>query len=378
MIIGHYTPGLEEPGGIAAYIRQLGHAQQAAGHEVLFLDLLRTAKSRDRRAEIIYCENEAEVPVAALRRGAQVLHVHRDFLLGDAPPMSIIRTIHDHTPYCPSGGRFLKRSDRPCNRGYSLGGCLWGRAIDRCGSMRPAALISDFATTRHERRRLPHITTIVSSQFVQRQMLRAGYDPARLVHLTMAAPAAAARVVPLPESPRFLFLGRMVPHKGLAWLLGNMALLPRNIHLDIAGEGNDLDAMKKLAADLKLNERVTFHGWIDRETTQRLLDAATALIVPSRWHEPFGLVTLEAMARGRAVIASDAGALPEIVLHGETGLIVPTEQAHGLADAMRQLADRPEMAMEMGLAGWRLVGSQYQMDAHLRRILELYQQCIAA
>jgi glycosyltransferase involved in cell wall biosynthesis len=377
MIIGHYTPGLAEPGGIAAYIRQLGRAQQAAGHEVLFFDLLRTAKSQDHRADVIYCQNEAEVPAAALRRGAQVLHVHRDFRLGDPPPMPIIRTIHDHTPYCPSGGRFLKRSDQPCNRGYSLTGCLWGRAIDRCGSMRPAALISDFATTRHERRRLPHITTIVSSQFVQRQMLRAGYDPARLVHLTMAAPAAA-RVVPLPESPRFLFLGRMVPHKGLAWLLRNMALLPRNIHLDVAGEGNDLDAMKRLAADLKLNDRVTFHGWIDHDATQRLLDAATALIVPSRWHEPFGLVTLEAMARGRAVIASDAGALPEIVIHGQTGLIVPTEQADGLADAIRQLADRPDMATEMGMAGWRLVASQYQMDAHLKRIMELYQQCIAA
>jgi glycosyltransferase involved in cell wall biosynthesis len=194
----------------------------------------------------------------------------------------------------------------------------------------------------------------------------------------MPAPAAVAQAAAMPSTPRFLFLGRMVPHKGLAWLLRNMVSLPKEIMLDVAGQGNELDAMKSLASELKLNDRVIFHGWTDREATQRLLDDCTALIVPSRWHEPFGLVTLEAMARGRAVIASDTGALPEVVVEGETGLIVPTSHSDGLAQAMLQLAANPDRAVAMGLAGWRLVKQRYQMDDHLQRMIELYRQCAAA
>jgi glycosyltransferase involved in cell wall biosynthesis len=378
MVIGHFTPGLWEPGGISAYVRRLGEAQQAAGHTVLYFDLLDKDSPQARRAGTTYCTNQMDVPAAAKREGAEILHLHRDFPIGDPPAMPMIRTIHDHTPYCPSGGRYLKRPDRPCNRNYSLAGCLWGHAVDRCGSIRPKAILANFTATRHELHRLPRIKTIVSSRFVLNQMLRSGYDPDGIVQLPMPAPAPVAQVAPAPATARFLFLGRIVPHKGLAWLLRNMVDLPREIVLDVAGQGNELDAMKSLARELRLDSRVIFHGWINGETTRQLLDACTALIVPSRWHEPFGLVTLEAMARGRAVIASDTGALPEVVIDKETGLIVPATEEDGLARAMSQLSGNPVQASTMGRTGWQLVKARYQMADHLRHVIEFYQQCVAA
>jgi glycosyltransferase involved in cell wall biosynthesis len=237
--------------------------------------------------------------------------------------------------------------------------------------------LTNFARTWNERHRLRNITTIVSSSFVRNQMLREGYDPDRLMYVPKPAPEPVERIAPPPPSPQFLFLGRIVPHKGLAWLLESLAALERPARLDIAGEGVEAEAMKALVARLHLQDRVVFHGWVNRSVTERLLDRATALVIPSRWHEPFGQVSLEAMARGRAVIASDTGALPEIILHRQTGLIVPAKAREALAAAMRQLADHPQCAAEMGLAGWHRVQEHYSMENHLNRILDLYRQCSA-
>lgn len=376
MIIAHYMPGLWDNGGINRYIGRLARAQQAAGHEVIHLDLSAVVPPTDRHKDTLYCDSEAAVANTAHRMGAQVLHVHRDFPSELGRIIPIVRSVHDHTPYCPSGGRYLRRSDQPCNRAYSLGGCLWGHAVDRCGSVRPGALIRSFATTRREMRRLAGITTLVASRFVEQQMLRQGYDAARLVRLPMPAPPVMDRVAPPPAAGSFVFLGRLVPHKGLAWLLRNVALMPESASLDIAGEGNEMQAMTNLAANLGLQNRVRFHGWLDSTSVERLIDNATALIVPSRWHEPFGLVSLEAMARGRAVIASNTGALPEVIVDGQSGLIVPVEDRDGLASAMHKLIASNGLAGEMGRAGWKLAGERYSMEAHLRGVMDAYAAAI--
>src|SRR5687768_11180341 len=137
MRIAHYMRQMFEPGGIASYIRRIGAAQRALGHETLFLD--RHPQKHPSPELVTFTSDDADLMNRARQLDVDVLHLHCpvDHL---NPSIPTIRTVHTHSPYCPSQGRFLKNPGRPCDRNYSLLGCVWGHAVNRCGSLRPAAL----------------------------------------------------------------------------------------------------------------------------------------------------------------------------------------------------------------------------------------------
>ena len=102
------------------------------------------------------------------------------------------------------------------------------------------------------------------------------------------------------------------------------------------------------AADLGIAGRVDFPGRVPDAAAA--MNGSTFVIMPSRWEETFGLVALEAALLGRPVVATRVGALPEVVLDGETGLIAEREDDVGLAAAIAALLDDPERTRRMGRA----------------------------
>ena len=113
--------------------------------------------------------------------------------------------------------------------------------------------------------------------------------------------------------------------------------------LEIAGHG-----ALRARLEASAGEGVTFLGRV--EPIAPAIERALAVVVPSRG-EGFGMVALEAMERGRAVIASAVGGLPELVAEGVTGLLVPPEQVQPLAEAIVEVASDFERARAMGAAG---------------------------
>lgn len=375
MVIGHYMRNMWQGGGIASYLRRLTTGQIAGGHRVIFLDLMQAVKEKDRKEGTIYCAGEGDVMAKARRAGVELLHAHCA-LACEMEGLPMLRSVHTHSPYCPSGGRYLKRQDRPCNRRYSAAGCAWGYLVDRCGSIRPGTMRKDFATTQGEIARLGAHHAAVPSAFVRDQMIRQGYDAARVHLLELPAPQPVDCVVALPDGPaRFVLVGRLTPHKGAAWAIESMLQVLPEAQLDVAGDGNELDALRELAKRLGLGDRVTFHGWVEGTALDRLIDGARVVVFPSRWHEPFGLVSLEAMSRGRAVIASNVGALPEVVEDEVTGLIVDVLDRPSLAAAMNRLAHDGALAARLGRAGHERLRMRYRLEDHLKRLDALYVRC---
>ncbi|MBE7210437.1 MAG: glycosyltransferase family 4 protein, partial [Gluconacetobacter diazotrophicus] len=167
--------------------------------------------------------------------------------------------------------------------------------------------------------------------------------------------------------PYVLAVGRFVPQKGFDLLLRAYAQagLPEH-ELVLAGEGPERESLQALADRLGVQERVCFTGRVDRRRAAALFKGCAFFVLPSR-QEPQGIVNLEAMAAGKAVVATRVGGVPEVVLDHETGLLVPGEDVPALAAALRRLAARPDLRSTLGAAGrqraerftWSHIADQY-------------------
>jgi glycosyltransferase involved in cell wall biosynthesis len=237
-----------------------------------------------------------------------------------------------------------------------------------------------FARRRAEKRATGRLLVLTVSQYLRDQMLRAGYDGQRVHALPLPAPPAVAEPTPPPRGSeeRFVFLGRLTPHKGVDWLLEAQARVQRPIHLDIAGDGNAQDRLRDHAKRLGLESRVHFHGWVDSEAVARLLEGARALVFPSLWQEPAGLVCFEAAAHARAVIASRVGGIPEMVCDQKTGLLVEPGNVWALAAAIGRLAGDADLAQSLGQRACQWVQGQFPMAEHLQKLNHFYRQCISS
>jgi glycosyltransferase involved in cell wall biosynthesis len=141
--------------------------------------------------------------------------------------------------------------------------------------------------------------------------------------------------------------------------------------LDIAGRGPLEPALKALARELEIDDAVRFRGFVS--PIADAIDASAVVVVPSLG-EGFGMVALEAMERARPVLAAEIGGLGELVVHGETGLLVPSGEAEPLAEALVELARDPERRRAMGEAGRRRALEQFAERRNVDRTELLYRE----
>ncbi|MBD1858313.1 MULTISPECIES: glycosyltransferase family 4 protein [Leptolyngbya] len=372
MIIGHYIHHLEGQGGVEVYLKRIAGAQQAAGHTVYYFSKYTSPSDHN---SAIAAETEASLYEQAKRLGVELLHLHASVSLAPPEDFVTIRTMHGHQAYCPSGSKYLKRQGTPCDRAYSLQGCLWGHLIDHCGSIRPHRLAENFQTLFNEKRILAKIPVLTNSEFVTEHMIAEGYPP-HLIHTLYVCATEVAHVQEPPQIgiPHFAFLGRLVPEKGVVWLLRALAQVKVPVHLDIAGVGNQTATLQTMIQQLGLADRVTLHGWLNMEASYQLIQRSRALIFPSVWHEPAGLVAYEAMLNARATIASRVGGIPEGVLDGVTGLLVEPNDIAGLANHIERLATDWALAKQLGENGRRMAQQSFGLQNHMQKLMQFYEQ----
>ncbi len=163
------------------------------------------------------------------------------------------------------------------------------------------------------------------------------------------------------EPGYLLFVGRLRIRKGVEVLLEALVELRRSFPaavLKIAGGGEHGAALERRAAELGLRDAVVFLGSCDGSRVRRLLAGAAALAVPSIY-EGMPLVVLEAMAAGVPVVASAVSGIPEVVVDGETGWLVPPESPAALAAALGEALADPAEAARRGAAGRRRAAELY-------------------
>jgi glycosyltransferase involved in cell wall biosynthesis len=182
---------------------------------------------------------------------------------------------------------------------------------------------------------------------------------------------------PPPAEPRLLCVGRLIPIKGHELLLRAVAEARRavpELQLEVAGDGPLREALATLATQLAVDGSVTFAGRLS--PIGPAYERAAVVVVPSLG-EGFGMVALEAAERGRAVVASAVGGLPEILDHERTGLLVPPGDSSALAAAIVELMRAPERVAGLGRAARQRAVKEFSLDRCADRIDALYRAALA-
>jgi glycosyltransferase involved in cell wall biosynthesis len=195
---------------------------------------------------------------------------------------------------------------------------------------------------------------------------------------TDAERAALRAELGLPGDAQLIALvGRIEDQKGVDLLVRAVPTVvagaPRT-HVLVVGDGTRRAEAEALADELGVAGRVHFTGW--RHDLAEVMRAVDVLALPSRW-EAFGIVNLEAMAAAKPVVGFAVEGIPEVVVHGETGLLSPAGAVDDLArDLVRVLTD-PELAARLGAAGRRRFVEHFTPERMVQAHVELYDQLLS-
>ncbi len=187
----------------------------------------------------------------------------------------------------------------------------------------------------------------------------------------------ARRSLGIPdEAPVIVSVGRLVSVKGYDVLIDALALCAAErkvpvVHLILVGTGPEQAALGKRAAAARLGERVHFVGL--QPDPRPFLAAADLFCLASR-SESMGIAGVEAMAAGLPVVATRTGGLPEVVVEGETGRLVPPEDPEALARALADLLAQPDLRRRYGEAGRRRARAHHGIRARAERITALLEE----
>ena len=170
--------------------------------------------------------------------------------------------------------------------------------------------------------------------------------------------------MPRAAVPTFLYVGRLKRYKGVDTALRAFAAARRvrpGLAFDIAGQGDDLPRLERLAAALGLGAAVRFRGFVPEAEKRDMLRRAWAVVFPSP-KEGWGISNVEAAACGTPALASDSPGLRESVRHGVSGYLVPHGDVTALADRMVELAGDPQLVEGLG-RGARAFAETLSWDA---------------
>lgn len=224
------------------------------------------------------------------------------------------------------------------------------------------------------------------SESVRQQMLDDRLPPDRVVTIPNGIDLRPVdQAQPLPRtslglrqtSQVVLMVGRLVPQKGVDVLLkaaASLADLWPRLHLLIAGDGRDRLHLEMIAQRLLISKRVTFLG--QRDDVPQLMKTADVIAMPSRW-EGLPLAMLEAMAAGRAIVATSVEGHRDVLADGESALMVPPENPTALASAISRLLADPQLCRRLGQAAEARARRDYSAQRMASQYALLYEEMVA-
>lgn len=282
-----------------------------------------------------------------------------------------VHMVHDHDLVCPRRHKYFPISKKVCTK--PAGSACYQHLCCIQRSVNNKYLPVTLSGTAGVKKMLGASKSvrgyIVGSRFMQSQLVMNGIGEDK-INIVNPVPAAltSPRYVPMQEALEILFVGQIIRGKGVDLMLKALAKVEGQWNATIVGTGNHLAECRHLASKLKISDRVVFTGRVDHEKLESFYSAARVVVVPSRWPEPFGMVGIEAMSRGRPVVAFNNGGIGDWLTNGKTGYLVKPDDISGLATAIQRLLDDPELVKQLGLAAVDHVKNKFSHQTYLEQI----------
>jgi len=360
-------------GGVAVHALESAGALSAAGHDVTII-CARADADASAPVPVVEAPELAEPgsPAAelALKRALHdsqpdIVQIHD---LADPRTVAVARrsaptivSAHGY-PGCTHNNHYFAPGVE-CQRAHGPG-CLANIAVRGCYHARNPIPVPRMyrQTTRRLAAYAMADGVVAYSEAVIRHLARNGVQ-GRLVRYITSLERRDDAPDPPAGSREVLFVGRVVPAKGLEPLLQAVAGI--DAQLTVTGDGWSRRASEAIARELGIAARVRFTGWKNGEALVGEYHRCNVVVVPSLWPEPFGIVGLEAMAQRRPVVASTTGGIGDWLQDGVTGLGVQPGNVAQLRAALARILDQPALQVAMGAAGRAAVEEHFSEQAHV-------------
>jgi glycosyltransferase involved in cell wall biosynthesis len=306
-----------------------------------------------------------------------IMHVHNYWLLlspsifaaAKECGVATVLTLHNYRLVCP-GGQFL-RAGKVCE--LCLDGRPWRAVLHRCYP--GGSLLKSLLSVRlfRDTRKRGHLSGVVDaylalSDFGRGKFIEGGLPPEKIRVKPNFMQDPCGDNVLLPQGRGAIFIGRLAPEKGLDTLL--KAWRGIDYPLTVIGDGPMMERARELAP-----ANVSFTGQLSHQEALRLCGEASMFLFTSAWYEGFPLSLLEAMATGRAIVASDLGPRRETIGDGETGLLFEAGNPEDLRRKVQLLIADPELCRRLGAAARKAYLEKYSAERNYRMLIDVY-QCV--
>lgn len=282
-----------------------------------------------------------------------IIHAH-DFrtalMLSELGLPNALVTARDYAQICGSPNNLLA-DGTVCPGCTSIGNVLKNRAVAEAPLWRKPFRIWQYRFNIKYRlaafRKFPRQIFISNAQLAEIKKIQdLSQAKTHVIYNPVPASYLAEPATKKTTGQDVLYVGTVDSYKGVDVLLDAFKALSQrhsDVHLKIVGEGAALARYKQWVELSGLQYRVTFTGRVNFDRLRSMYDEAALVVAPHVWVEPFGRTTVEAMARGKIVVASDIGGPAEIIRDGQTGILFRAGQATDLARALGQVLDMGEL-----------------------------------
>ncbi len=310
------------------------------------------------RPDLVHCHNiyhqlTPSIIGAAKRRGVPV-----------------VLTLHDYKPVCPVYLRL--RNGNVCSD------CIEGGfskvIMNRCadGSIGKSVLLYVEAAVQRLMGNYEKLDAVIAPS----EFMRASVAPRRFsAHKVTVIHNGVdtQRIRSSQEDKDYaLYFGRLTAEKGIETLLKAHTEIADRVELRIAGTGPLEDDLRRRFPSAHLV------GHLSGPALEDAIRRASVVVVPSEWYENCPMSVLEAMAYGKPVVGSDIGGIPELIAHGETGLLFPPGDQEALQSQLLRLMENPDERRRLGVAGRKRTEERFSLKGHNDALMKLYLEVIKA
>jgi glycosyltransferase involved in cell wall biosynthesis len=225
---------------------------------------------------------------------------------------------------------------------------------------------------------LKHVTDfyICITRQMEKDLIELGIDRSRIVHLPNAVDVELFHPDHEKEDNLILYVGRIVPVKGLHVLIESLRYVKEPVHLAIVGPVGNFgyyeDIQKCIEKEnQKGKHKITYLGNIPQEEVIKWYQKAAIFVLPSFW-EAFPVVMLEALSCETPIIATPVGGVAEVIRNFKNGVLVPVGDAQKLANAIQYLLDNEDIRIGLGQSGRKMVIRDFSIEALTKRLCSIY------